>query len=89
MKITGIKNAVGDYNRANKGECYSSHYGRIMLDRSTGEVWTDEFVGDGTYIAYAKEAIINLGRKIGNDNNTVSMKTVREYAERLCNEYNK
>ena len=89
MKITGIKKAVGDYNRANKGGCYSPRYGRIMLDRATGEVWSDEFycLGHGDFIAYHSESIVNLGNVIGNDNNAVNMATVRRYAEAACAEY--
>lgn len=89
MKITGIKKAVGDYNRANKGGYYSPRYGRLMLDRVTGEVWTDEFysLGHGDFNVYRSESIVNLGNVIGNDNNAVNMATVRRYAEAACAEY--
>ena len=89
MKITGIKKAVGDYNRANKGGYYSPRYGRLMLDRVTGEVWTDEFysLGHGDFNVYRSESIVNLGNVIGNDNNAVNMAIVRRYAEAACAEY--
>ena len=89
MKIIGIKVAVGDYKRANKGGMYSPRYGRMMLDRKTGEVWTDVFydIGHNTWTEYRNPAIINLGRLIGDNNDTVNMQTVRKYAEASCAKY--
>lgn len=86
-KITGLKKAVGEYNRANAGGFYSSRYGYLMLDRSTGEVWTDEFCdyGHGTYKNYHSSDIINLSREILGHGITVSMKSVRQFAEQLMN----
>ena len=89
MKITGIKIAVGDYKRANKGGCYSPRYGRMMLDRKTGEVWTDVFydIRHNTWTEYRSQSIINIGRLIIDNNDTVCMKTVKEYAEKACGDY--
>lgn len=88
-KITGIKKAVGEYNRANAGGYYSASYGNLMLDRSTGEVWCDYFysLGHNEWKQYHDPAIIDLGREITEQGDTVSMKTVRAYAERMCGEY--
>ena len=91
MKITGIKKAVGEYKRANKGGYYSARYGRLMLDRSTGEVWCDEFysLGHEDFKVYASESIVNLGREMScNGYGEITMKTVREYAEKICDAYN-
>ena len=88
-KITGIKKAVGEYKRANEGGYYSASYGILMLDRSTGEVWCDYFcsLGHNEWKVYHDAAIIDLGREIEQSGDSVSMKTVREYAERMCGEY--
>lgn len=86
LKIRGVKKAVGEYNRANAGGCYSPRYGYLMLDRSTGEVWTDEFysLGHTSWINYHDSAIINLGSKI---DDKITMTTVRRVAEKYCAEY--
>lgn len=88
-KITGIKKAVGEYQRANAGGHFSASYGVLMLDRGTGEVWCDYFhsVGHNEWKVYHDEAIINLGREIEADGEPVTMKTVKEYAEIMCGEY--
>lgn len=90
MKIKGIKKAVGEYKRANAGGYYSPRYGRLMLDRETGEVWTDEFysLGHNEWKRYHSNAVVNLGNYIGNDDKDINMVTVREYAEKLVAEYN-
>ena len=89
MKITGTKKAVREYQRANAGGYYSPSYGIMMLDRSTGEVWTDYFhdLGHNSYKSYNDPAIINLGREIEQDRKAVCMATVKEYAARLCDAY--
>jgi hypothetical protein len=88
-KIYGIKKAVGEYNRANAGGHYSPRYGNLMLDRGTGEVWCDEFysLGHNEWKVYHDTAIINLGKEIVEAGESVSMKTVKAYAERMCEEY--
>lgn len=90
MKITGIKKAVGTFNRANADGYYSNSYGYLMLDRSTGEVWTDTFysLGHNEWKKYHDPAIINLGEIITCVyGESVNMKTVKETAEKLCDEY--
>lgn len=88
-EIKGIKKAVGDYLRANKGGWYDPEYGRLMLDRGTGEVWCDHFycLGHNEWKIYHDNAIINLGARIMEYGEKVSMKTVKEYAEKLCERY--
>lgn len=65
MKIKGIKKAVGDFNKLNAGGYYDPRYGILMLDRNSGEVWTDEFysLGHNSFKVYHDEAIINLSKK--------------------------
>lgn len=89
MKIKGIKKAIGDYKRANAGGCYSPRYGHLMLDMADGEMWTDEFysLGHNAWKVYDSASIINLGRRIAEDGETVCMATARKYAEELIAEY--
>lgn len=89
IKIKGIKKAVGEYNRANKGGRYSPRYANIMLDCNTGEVWTDEFysIGHGDWKKYHDAAIINIGNTITENGDAITMKTVKAYAETACKAY--
>lgn len=84
-KVKGIKKAVGDYNRANKGGVYSPRYGYIMLDRASGDVWTDEFysLGHGDWKQYHSPHIVNLSGYMAERGISVNMANVREVAERL------
>lgn len=92
LKIKGVKKAVGDYNRANAGGYYSPRYGKLMLDRSTGEVWTDEFysLGHNSWTEYHDPAIVNLGYFMAEEADgeaIITMATVRAAAEKYCAEY--
>lgn len=94
MKITGIKKAVGEYKRANAGGSYSSIYGHLMLDRSNGEVWTDQFcsIGHNSWTQYHDDAIINLvswARFEGYEpyEYPVNMANVKMWATQACSEY--
>ena len=94
IKVTGLKKSVGDYQRANSDGYYSPRYGRLMLDRSTGELWTDEFysLGHNEWIEYHDDAIINLISYISDDiqdSVDVNMAIVKKYAEKAINEYNR
>ena len=81
MKIKGLKKAIGDFKRANAGGQYSPRYGRLMFDKSTGKIWTDEFysIGHNQWIEYPSDSI----ERIDNDEyffyKGISMKTVKEY----------
>ena len=90
MQIKGVKKAVGDYKRLNAGGQYSPRYGYLMLDRSTGAVWVDEFyaIGHGDFKQYHSTAVINLGNCIHADDKDINMATVRAYAEKLTAAYN-
>ncbi len=87
MKLKGLKKAIGEYNRANKGGCYSPRYGRLMLDKSTGEIWCDEFydLGHNEYKNYHNPDIINLGHAMVEFNTNqydpvhITMQTVKAF----------
>lgn len=83
MKITGLKKAVGEYQRANKGGCYSPKYGCLMFDKATGELWTDEFysLGHNEWEQYQSNSIINLGRIMEKNNIEINMKNVKSFIE--------
>jgi hypothetical protein len=96
LKLKGLKKAVGDFQRANKGGHYDPRYGKLMLDRSTGELWTDEFysIGHNTWKEYKDESIINLVKWIDWEHpekatGEVNMENVKKWAEIAINEYNK
>ncbi len=89
IKITGVKKAVGDYKRLNKGGYYSPHYGNLMIDRDTGEVWTDEYydISHKSYTVYKYPSIADLIELTGNENFIVNMKNVKEAAKKACEEW--
>lgn len=61
-KITGIKKAIGEYREWTSR--HSSFEAEIMLDKSTGEVWTDCFVDCNSWKEYDSDSIICLSRYI-------------------------
>lgn len=97
IKITGIKKAVGDYQRANAGGAYSPRYGVMMLDRTTGKVWTDEFysIGHNSWKDYHDQAIVDVA-SVGHyltqawrtgEGVVLSMKNVKAWATKACKDY--
>lgn len=94
VEITGVKEAIKDYEEFNSGGRYDPHYGCMMLDRSTGEVWTDEFysLGHNSWKHYDDPAIVNLVRKMGERDESLdsdSVEDVKKAAEILCDEWAK
>ena len=83
--VKGIKKAVRTFRKANAGGCYSPHYGVMMLDRGTGEVWTDEFydLGHNSWKEYEDRNIMNLSGYMGQRGIAVNMANVRTVAESL------
>ena len=81
MEIKGLKKAVGDYKRLNKGDAFSPWYGYLMYDTSKRNLWTDEFysIGHNTWKEYHSPSIINLGRMMENEGVEVNMKNVKEF----------
>lgn len=60
MKVKGIKKAVGDYRRwINR---MPAGYANIMLDTTTGEVWTDCYLATESWKSYGDSTIISLSR---------------------------
>lgn len=85
MKLHGLKKAVGDYNRANAGGVYSPIHGDMMLDTASGEIWTDERVGNG-YRRYDSDTVVCLYDAIRDSHITVTMQSVRELVNSLYGE---
>ena len=83
MKIKGLKKAIGDYQRANAEGYYSPRYGELMFDKSTGELWTDEFysLGHNEWKAYLSTTVIYLGRKMKEYGIDINMKNVKDFIE--------
>lgn len=89
MKVSGFKKAIRDYKELNKGGQYDPHYGLLMFDKSTGELWTDEFydLGHNSYIDYDNTDIISLGlemrdyylHEFGEYEPEITMETVKDF----------
>lgn len=81
LKLQGLNKAIGDYHRANSGGTYSPRYGYLMLDKSTGEIWTDEFydLGHNDFAVYKSDDIINLGLIMENNGYEITRDTVKEF----------
>ena len=80
IKITGIKKAIGEYKN-----WLSEDWRRkanIMLDKSTGEVWTDCFISCNDWKEYHDSNIISLSAYIRERTEEIfTMAILREYAE--------
>ena len=81
LKLQGLNKAIGDYHRANSGGPYSPRYGYLMLDKSTGEIWCDEFysLGQNEWISYHSPDIINLGLIMENQGYEINRESVKEF----------
>ncbi len=86
-KIKGIKKAIDDYKRANSGGTYSPFYGRLMFDKSSGEIWCDEFcnIGHNEYKQYKSPDIINIGAEICAISEIPTMQTVKAFCSKYYN----
>ena len=81
LKLQGLNKAIGDYHRANSGNPYSPRYGYLMLDKSTGEIWTDEFydLGHNKFKRYHSSDIVNLGFKMESLCYEITRENVKEF----------
>lgn len=81
LKLQGLNKAIGDYHRANSGGPYSPRYGVLMLDKSTGEIWTDEFysLGQNDWKEYHSNDIINLGLIMENEGYEINRDSVKDF----------
>lgn len=88
-KIIGLKKAVGEYRRANRGGYLSPEYGYLMFDRSTGELWCDYFndFGHGSFKEYYSPDIIRIDADMKGLGYDVSMREVKEYIQTSYPEY--
>lgn len=84
-KITGLKKAVGDYQKANAEGHYSPRYGYLMYDKENGNLWTDEFysLGHNEWKDYHSDTIINLGLMMAEREIEINMKNVRDFIEKV------
>ena len=87
IKIKGLKKAIGTYNRINAGGCYSPLYGYLMFDKSTGELWTDEFysIGHNSWNEYPSTDVINLGKEMTFRGIEITMQNVKEFIKEFYN----
>ena len=81
MKIKGLKQAIGDYRRANARGWYDPVYGKLMYDKVDGEVWTDRFwsLGHNEWKAYHSDTVINLGAMMAEEDIPVTMANVKKF----------
>ena len=80
IKITGIKKAISDYK--NWLSIDWRHTANIMLDKSTGEVWTDCFIDCNTWKEYHSDDIVSLSSYIREmTEEPFTMAILRKYAE--------
>lgn len=81
LKLQGLNKAIGDYHRANLGGPYSPRYGYLMLDKSTGEIWCDEFYSleHNEFLSYHSPDIINLGLIMENQGYEINRESVKEF----------
>lgn len=82
MKIKGIKKAVGDYKHWLNLNRF--HDANIMLNKATGEVWTDCFVSCNNWKEYSSDSIISLLRYIRErTDEEISMNLLKKYATEI------
>lgn len=80
IKITGIKKAIGEYKNWLAYDWRRTT--NIMLDKSTGEVWTDCFIDCNSWKEYHSKDIISLSAYIRErTDETFTMAILRKYAE--------
>lgn len=86
-----VLKALKEYNLANKGD--PAKYGRLMLDRFTGEVWCDVFcdLGRNSVTNYKSKAIIDLAKAMSNRSRyydfTVTKSNIIDCVKKLCGEW--
>ena len=83
MKLTGLKTAVGEYQRFNRGGKFGAIYGRLMFDESDGHLWCAMFcdLGHDSWIDYHDSDVHEIGRDIEYRYGKVNMANVRDYIE--------
>lgn len=89
IEIIGLNKAVDDYKGAimadNDLSCAC-----LMLNRDTGEIWTDIFTSINKSFEYKEPSIVNLIEWIAlktNDDFEIDIGFIKSCAERCCEEY--
>lgn len=84
IKITGVKKEIGEYRDWLKWDW--RRRAEIMLDKLTGEVWTDCFFDCNTSIEYKSPYVISLSDYIcsqtlySQTREPITMQTLKKYA---------
>lgn len=75
IKFTGVKSAVGDFNRWTGAAT-------VVLDRGTGEIWTNIFADGGDDVIYRRADVVELTakRSLVHDWDKTSTRAVLELA---------
>lgn len=82
--VKNLCKAVSDYNEFNKGGVYDPHYGKLMYNKSTNELWTDEFyaLGHTSFKQYDDPNIVDIVYEMAEqaqDAVTVNTTTVSQF----------
>ena len=85
MKLKGIKQAVGEYQRCQpKPGRMSSLYVSIMVDMGTGRVWADTFCDCNSWNQYKDRNVRSvLNNYYFGQFDNVNMKTVKDTCESM------
>ena len=87
IRITGIKKAISDYK--NWLSIDNRHTANIMLDKSSGKVWTDCFIDCNSFKIYHDSNIISLLDFITareEEKKPLTMQLLKQYAEIAVNQ---
>ena len=76
VAMNELKKAVQEYQETNKKS--DPWYGRLMFDKSDGEIWTDVFysLGQNEWKHYHSNDIVNLGSMMLAANISVTVQNV-------------
>lgn len=95
MEIKEIEEILREFTDANAGGPFSPRYGRLMIDRSDGEIWVDIFysVGHNEWKEYHNPAIVDLEREYLESeffkkyNYKLSAAGIKALADKLCHSW--
>ncbi len=80
--MKNLRKAVREYKEINKGGYYDPHYGYLMYDTETNDLWCSEFydLGHNSYIDYSDcPEVINLGRMMREHGVEINEKNVKAF----------
>ena len=85
VKITGIKSAIGDFNKWLAYDWRRS--ANIMIDKSNGKIWTDTFIDRNSWNDYHDNDIVSLSHYITcRTGEKITMELLKIYAIDLLSE---